>query len=590
MASKSLKLLLGSSLVVACGAHADPRVYQLKAPVTRDQDLDLVTIPCKPKQPCGPQLYESSFAWDAADNEVFRPISEGFLLKKGGSARNVNAFDEVPDSAWFTNCIGADPKTPMTREEVAAGYCKYGKSLSPDLPDGGWLIELPCPLRGYEVHAQDRRRAARASERRDEHGDALLLRRQVVGAVRCRRLVQALSPQTEAQPRDQGERRPFEEVRREAPRGGAEGRLTTRRALSRRRIAVAPSDNVPHEHRRDLRSARIMAAWMNHFDSREQNSMETWLDDEDLAKEQTDAEEGRLQKQGKKEPGKAEQKNPAEVKAKDDAKKEAKAEPTSMHAYIRHWYIDLGDCFGSEWTVDGFSRRFGHSYMLDWGQLGADFVTFGAVERPWDRNTNHFPFGYYDAKDFQPDNWKNEYPNAAYSNVDEGDSAWITRIISRFTKEQVAAIVDVGDWTKKEEDRAYLLGVLLDRQQQIEHRFFSKLSPVSDVVVEKDRVCATNLARKKETWPEGAFTYRAAVKRGTTDKIEPLAVTAEADGKLCVPLTALAPAGGEADDATSRYVVARITNGSALGPIAMHLYDLGPGKGLTLVGIERPEK
>src|SRR3954466_1167715 len=91
-------------------AHSDPRRYGLRAPVLRDQDLDLVTLDCDGKDakkaPCA-EPYESSFAWDAADNTLFRPVSWGLRVKSIGESRNVNAFDEVPDSSWFTNRIGA---------------------------------------------------------------------------------------------------------------------------------------------------------------------------------------------------------------------------------------------------------------------------------------------------------------------------------------------------------------------------------------------------------------------------------------------------------------------------------------------------
>ena len=42
------------------------------------------------------------------------------------------------------------------------------------------------------------------------------------------------------------------------------------------------------------------------------------------------------------------------------------------------------------------------------------------------------------------------------------------------------------------------------------------------------------------------------------------------------------------EDEPERYLVVRLTNGVAPGPLLIHLYDLGPRRGLRLVGIERP--
>ncbi len=85
-----------------------------------------------------PELYESSFSWDAVDNSIFRPMSKFFQVDSYGEAENVNAFDEVPDSSWFTNRIGARPLTP---DEVASGYCAEGPELDVDPPDGSWLVD-----------------------------------------------------------------------------------------------------------------------------------------------------------------------------------------------------------------------------------------------------------------------------------------------------------------------------------------------------------------------------------------------------------------------------------------------------------------
>src|SRR5262249_38503245 len=66
------------------------------------------------------------------------PVSKFFQVDAVGEAENVNAFDEVPDSSWFTNRIGAHP---MSIEEAQHGYCAAGPYLTSDPPDDSWLID-----------------------------------------------------------------------------------------------------------------------------------------------------------------------------------------------------------------------------------------------------------------------------------------------------------------------------------------------------------------------------------------------------------------------------------------------------------------
>ena len=67
------------------------------------------------------------------------------------------------------------------------------------------------------------------------------------------------------------------------------------------------------------------------------------------------------------------------------------------------------------------------------------------------------------------------------------------------------------------------------------------------------------------------------------------AVVAQEDGRVCLPVPPRANDDGARDDDRSRYVVVRLANGATRGPLVMHFYDLGPRRGLRLVGIERPE-
>jgi hypothetical protein len=564
--------LAGLVASAAACAHGDPRRFGLRAPVVRDQDLDPVTITCKGKpESCSPEEYESSFAWDAADNSLFRPPADLFALKGAGVAPNVNAFDEVPDSSWFTNRLGTKP---MSAEEVGEGFCKPGPTLDVDAPDGAWLIDHGKDNGanpGFRVRFNDVKYMMKTDLDQGERATAAtaIASRFYFAAgwwAPCDSVVYFRRSQLKLKPgltikANVGAAKKFDEALLTAMLAKTSKRGETFRATASRwlpgkalgpfayegRHKDDPSDVIPHEHRRDLRGARVISAWLNHFDSREQNTMITW-------------------------------ENP-------DPK-------VPSRGFTRHWYIDLGDCFGSEWSVDGFSRRHGYAYLLDFRYLLEDLVTLGIPRRPWDDDAKRTPgaedFGYFTARHFVPDGWKGEYPNPAFQNMQEGDAAWATRIIARFTPAHIEAAVGAGDLTNPVH-RKFLIETLLSRQKTILKRYFSNLSPVTDAKVEGGSICAVDLARRTETFDAASFHYAATVLRGTSDAAaERPAVGEQSDGRICFPVPSRAPDGGSADDDRSRYVVVRLTNGAAPGPLLVHLYDLGPRRGLQLVGIERP--
>ena len=121
------------ALALASGCSASVHRFPLKEPMWRDTDLDPATA--------SPEPYVSSFAWDGADNLVFRPISDFLAVDPGGEAVNVNSMDEVPDSSWFTNRLG---KRPMSEAEIIAGACD-GPQLDPAATDGTWVIDAGKP-------------------------------------------------------------------------------------------------------------------------------------------------------------------------------------------------------------------------------------------------------------------------------------------------------------------------------------------------------------------------------------------------------------------------------------------------------------
>jgi hypothetical protein len=306
-----------------------------------------------------------------------------------------------------------------------------------------------------------------------------------------------------------------------------------------------PNDVIPHQHRRELRGARLFAAWLNHFDAREQNSMNTWM-------------------------------------------AENSEDPDSTPGHIRHWYLDFGDCFGSQWDWDMISRRLGHAHYLDFGYVSADFLTLGAIERPWDRaqlNDEARIFGYFSARDFEPEAWRGGYPNPAFAEMSELDGAWAARIIARFTPRLIETAVRAGDLTNPAHTR-FLIAALTARRASILERYLTRLSPLTNASIEGNRLCATDVARASGVFAPAKFRYGARLYAG--ERLSPLAspaLSADAESKVCVELPR-APA--SARSSLERFLIVDLGNGLAPGPLRAHVYDRGAA-GFELAGVERPE-
>jgi hypothetical protein len=307
-----------------------------------------------------------------------------------------------------------------------------------------------------------------------------------------------------------------------------------------------PNDVVAHEDRRELRGSRILAAWMNHFDSREQNSFDTWI-------------------------------------ALDPA------HPRGT-GYVRHYILDTNDVVGGEAGDGGlevFTSRLGFSYYADFKDIGLDFISFGTNVRPWERLKKvpgREEFGYFTADDFEPEDWKSGYPNAAFVRMTERDAAWMARRIARFTPEMIRAIAERAEFADAT-NADYLANVLVARQHKIIARYLTRLSSLADVAIDDHgRICATDLARTSGVFDASRFHYAASVH--ALGRSTPIAVEASPDGRVCLtPASAVDPHWHDSDP--RRITVFEVSNGVSADPIEIHTYDLDQ-RGFPVVGVERP--
>lgn len=566
--------------LLACGGSQ--RRFALRAPLDLDTDLRPVDVGCveRPteKEPehvsCAPEPYVSPLAWDAADNTIFRPLTRLLAVDPVGPAWNVNAFDEVPDSAWFTNRLG---KQKPSRAALLAGACTPDLLLDAEqAAAGSWLIDQGKPngaTPGFRIRVADKLKFLLKTdtlEQPERPTAASAIGAALYHAVgfntSCEQIVYfdpavlTLKPGLVATDNSGFSRafdqRQLEWVLRQAAWRGNRVRMQASAWLPGYLLgpfryegtrADDPNDVIPHQERRDLRGARVLAAWINHFDAREQNTMDSWISgNPDVA----DASPG----------------------------------------YVRHYYLDTSDSFGSEWDWDAISRRLGHSYLLDFGYVAADFITLGLIERPWERvrRTLGFElFGYFHYREFDPEKWKNEYPNPAFSRATEHDNAWMARILSRLDREDIDALVALGELSRPEHS-AYLAEVLEQRLRRILRRYFRDLSPLSDARLDApNELCLTDLARRRSVSPAGEFQYQARLVRPAS--AQPLEVQVRPAGEVCLTLPHESFEVGLREADPSRYAVVVIENGQSRYAVGLHLYDLGPKGGFQLVGLERPE-
>jgi len=562
--------------LTACGAAQ--RRFALRDPVAVDTDLRSVTLPCRrapsEKEPdhvsCAPEPYVSPLIWDGADNMVFRPFAEVWALEAAQEAVNVNSMDEVPDSAWFTNRLGIQP---MDTDELLHGECSPSQLLldTANVPDGSWVIDKGKQngaTPGFRIKIAGKGKyLLKVDTPTPERPSAAA----VIGALAyhavgfnfsCEQVVYVKASVFKLTPGltyiDNSERiRPFDakalekllakvvhkgEYLRFQASAWLEGSLIGPFRYEKTR-GDDPNDVIPHEDRRELRGARVLAAWLDHFDAREQNTMDVWVADR-------------------------------------------KDQPDSSPGHIVHHYLDTSDCLGSEWDWEPISRRLGHSYIVDWGDVGRDFITLGIPLRPWDtavKTPGQEIFGYYDVANFTPDRWKNEYPNPAFSRMTERDGAWMARILSRFSPELVRALASAGQFSDPA-NTAYLGDVLEGRLEKILDRYLTRLSPIADVHIDGGMLCGTDLAAKRGVRAPALFRFRASARDGI-----PLAVATRDGSSLCVTVPHRAPDGGPPDDDPSRYMGVAIEDGVARAPLLAYLYDLGPSRGFRLAGLERPE-
>ncbi len=449
-----------------------------------------------------PSEYWSGLYWDGADKIVFKPLSRFWLFEVKGPAQNVNAVEEVPNSSWFTNRLGLKNISP---KQAAKGPCEFSINVKGPLivkggkvngANPGFRVKDPATGNQYLLKFDSPGAEPYRATAADVIGSKIYW---AAGfETPCNEVIyfdpKVLVIGEGASKKDAlGNKTPMTQSDIDSALSGVsqnpEGETRGSASLFVKGTPIGPftyngrrsddpNDVIAHENRRELRGSRLLAAWTNHFDAREQNTLTSFIENE------------------------------------------------SGKGYVQHYIIDFGDIFGSQWESDLMSRRFGHGYYFDVSQVGLDLITLGGIVRPWDKAKNYSEgaiFGYYDIDSFEPEKWKDGYPNAAFNFMDETDGYWMAKIISRFSDAHITELIKAGK-IPHAGYRKYLGAMLRGRRDKIVNYYFRQSSPLDRVSIKGRKVCMQDLMVIGKYGSEKDAFYHISVNDNrwqTPDEVSP---------------------------------------------------------------------
>jgi hypothetical protein len=480
-----------------------------------------------------PKAVDVSELYAILYNSWLRPLNleDHVVSASDKGALNVNAWDEVPDSSWFTNRIG---RQPLSYDDVLAGL----KGKSPDR--GPWKV----------VRVRDEGYTPKV-DIRDSSGAVYVLKfdlpdkpeRNSAAERICTLIMHAAGYNVPYntivyfRPRDLEldkdsyyrdvlkRRRPMAQADLESLlrrlKARADGTYRGMASLVLPGKTLGPfvyagrrkddaNDIIPHELRRELRGMLVIASWINHADVKDVNAMDVFVDG----------------------------------------------------GYVRHYMLDFGSTMGSGDFIHG-PYRIGHEYIYDGDAMLHSLITLGFYRRPWEAEGKivYPEVGYYQATLFDPARWKPNYPNLAFLRADDSDAYWGAKIVTAYSNEVVRSLAEAGDFSRPEVTR-HLEDVMLSRRDTIGNYWLDRITALEDFTLARGdsgvELRFRDLAMERGYADETSRSYRVRATDAGGKELAPVTVTSTRHRAVGVPTGALQTRGLEPPDRYGRRLLQRI--------------------------------
>ncbi|HLD56531.1 MAG TPA: hypothetical protein VJA00_02820, partial [Candidatus Omnitrophota bacterium] len=379
---------------------------------------------------------------------------------KKRQARDINVFDEVPDSSFFVNRHG---RRSVSLEELKRGPAQ-GTSLDPKGPwtvtkgkvegmSTGFFIKDQSGV-GYllKFDPKDNPEMATAAEI-ISHKFFYAFGYHVAEYYLVYFSSDILQPDPNATYYDEnGFKKPLtqealQELIDRIPKfKGGELRASASKLLPKPRKgymdfdgrrASDPDDLISHEDRRSIRSLRVFGSWLNHYDLRRDNTMDVVVE-----------ENGR--------------------------------------AYVKHYLIDFGSTLGSAAYRPKVPAA-GYEHIVDWAEIGKAIPTLKLVQKSWEKRWDELnrevkepAIGIFDNYYFDPGRWKTQLPYEAFDRLTDADGFWAAKTIMSFSNEQIKTLVSTGEYSDPE-DEQLLTQILIARRDLVGRYWFDRTAPLDQI-------------------------------------------------------------------------------------------------------------
>lgn len=521
---------------------------------------------------------DPSLIWQSIDRTFFLQAEQALDLRRGfgtfwgtgHQAVNVNRFDEVPNSSWYTNRHGFYRMSPdqLTRGVAVTDgpdQSRPWKVFRPKVggkTPGFWIVDA----RGDEYILKfdppgnpEMATAAGAMGARYFHACGYNVPQETVvywypeqleiregasikdAAGAKRPLVQADLDSILAQV----EREPDGRIRSLASLSlGTFGKIKGPFSYDGTR-PDDPNDWCPHEHRRELRALYVIGSFINHYDLKDQNSMDIFVE---------------------REAGKG---------------------------YLKHFLLDFGSTFGSDGQYAKNMRK-GYANMFDLKDVLVSIFTLGLNRWYWEdgKPTPYPELGYFESEVFDPGRFDPIVPNPAFENMTNRDAYWGAKVVMAWRDEDLRALINAGEYSRPEV-ADYLFDRLKERRDKIGRHWFARVNPLDWFAVSTGsfglKIDFEDLWNFYSLQPGSKADYRYAIRyRGRTivdGPLEGTQVWLSADD-LATLRNAFEPGDGDEHNLYQVDIKTRRDNGAWSKPVRLWLWYHEDRSEFEYVGLE----